>query len=32
MTSDTPAAQPRPFNVGLTFSHDLYDGPVVRGS
>lgn len=25
MTSDTPAAQPRPFNVGLTFSHDLYD-------
>jgi ATPase family associated with various cellular activities (AAA) len=25
VTSDTRSAQPRPFNVGLTFSHDLYD-------
>lgn len=25
MTSDNPAAQPRPLNVGLTFSHDLYE-------
>jgi hypothetical protein len=25
VTSDTPTAQPQPFNVGLTFSHDLYD-------
>jgi hypothetical protein len=25
VTSDTPSAQLRPFNVGLTFSHDLYD-------
>lgn len=25
VTSDTPVAQPRPFNVGLTFSHDFYD-------
>ena len=25
MTSDTPSDQPRPFNVGLTFSHDFYD-------
>ena len=25
MNSDTPSDQPRPFNVGLTFSHDFYD-------
>ena len=25
MSSDNPAAQPRPFNVGVSFHHDLYD-------
>ena len=25
MTSDDPAGKPRPFNVGVTFNHDLYD-------
>jgi len=25
MTSDHPAGQPRPFNVGVSFTHDLYD-------
>ena len=25
MTSDDQPAQPRPFNVGVSFSHDLYD-------
>lgn len=25
MTSADPADQPRPFNVGVTFNHDLYD-------
>lgn len=25
MTSDTPSAQPQPFKVGLTFSHDFND-------
>jgi hypothetical protein len=25
MTSDDPADKPRPFNVGVTFNHDLYD-------
>jgi energy-coupling factor transporter ATP-binding protein EcfA2 len=25
MTSDESAGKPRPFNVGVTFSHDLYD-------
>ena len=25
MTTNDPPAQPRPFNVGVSFSHDLYD-------